>query len=424
MSSETAIRFRDVGKCYRVGAAQGGGRFQYKSLGERLGHFARHPLRSIGGGGAVNDDEFWALRDISFDVPRGEVVGVIGRNGAGKSTLLKILSQITKPTEGEIEVHGRVGSLLEVGTGFHPELTGRENVFLNGAILGMTRREVKSKFDEIVAFSEVERFLDTPVKQYSSGMYTRLAFAVAAHLDPEILVVDEVLAVGDAEFQKKCLGKMQDVSRGGRTVLFVSHNMGAIQNLCTRGVVLSGGRCLEVTDARTAVNSYLREMQQAPTDLEDEAVLRLGSGEARLTAVEVYSDGVLTNNVACGADVELKISYRCEEPGKLAQVVATFISSLDAPTLNLNSDVTDAPMPLESTGTFVCKVPRFPVNLGRYRLAVAIQDVSGGNIDLVSNAAVVDVVSSHYFASGRYPDPKYSPVVAEHSFHHKASAEP
>ena len=188
-------------------------------------------------------EELWALKDVSFEIKRGEVTGVIGRNGAGKSTLLKILSRITEPTEGRVTIKGRVASLLEVGTGFHPELTGRENIFLNGAILGMTKREIKAKFDEIVAFAEVEKFLDTPVKRYSSGMYVRLAFAVAAHLEPEILIVDEVLAVGDAQFQKKCLGKMQDVSQDGRTVLIVSHNMAMIRSLCSRAIVLSARFC-------------------------------------------------------------------------------------------------------------------------------------------------------------------------------------
>jgi lipopolysaccharide transport system ATP-binding protein len=257
MSSDLAIRFEDVGKEYRVGAASSGGRFKYQSLSERLAGTLRHPLRAAAGALRRPDtDSFWALKGVSFDVNRGEVVGVIGRNGAGKSTLLKILSQITRPSEGQIEVHGRVGSLLEVGTGFHPELTGRENVFLNGAILGMTQREVRAKFDEIVAFSEVERFLDTPVKQYSSGMYTRLAFAVAAHLDPEILVVDEVLAVGDAEFQKKCLGKMQDVASGGRTVLFVSHNMAAVQSLCSSGVLLDKGRIRDAGPITKVLDTY------------------------------------------------------------------------------------------------------------------------------------------------------------------------
>lgn len=205
---------------------------------------------------APGDEEFWALKDLNFEINHGEVVGIIGPNGAGKSTLLKILSRITEPTTGRIMLNGRVASLLEVGTGFHPELTGRENIFLNGAILGMTKAEIKSKFDEIVAFAEVERFLDTPVKRYSSGMYVRLAFAVAAHLEPEILVVDEVLAVGDMEFQKKCLGKMEDVSKGGRTILFVSHNMDAIIRLCPRSIMLEAGQLVGFDATREIVGRY------------------------------------------------------------------------------------------------------------------------------------------------------------------------
>ena len=207
-----------------------------------------------------SEEDFWVLKDVSFEIKQGEVVGIIGRNGAGKSTLLKILSRITEPTKGRITLRGRVASLLEVGTGFHPELTGRENIFLNGAILGMTRAEIRAKFDEIVAFSEVEKFLDTPVKRYSSGMYVRLAFAVAAHLEPEILVVDEVLAVGDAAFQKKCLGKMQEVARGdGRTILFVSHNIGAVSSLCTRGIYLKSGRLGITGEMQTVIHAYMAE---------------------------------------------------------------------------------------------------------------------------------------------------------------------
>ncbi len=222
-------------------------------------------------------EEFWALRDLSFEVSQGEVLGIIGRNGAGKSTVLKILSRITEPTRGRITIEGRVASLLEVGTGFHPELTGRENIYLNGAILGMTRAEIRSKFDEIVAFAEVERFLDTPVKRYSSGMYVRLAFAVAAHLDPEILIVDEVLAVGDTQFQAKCLGKMEDVSRrDGRTVLFVSHNMGVIQSLCPRCILLQSGRIAADGPSPEVVAQYLAPSQQA----DERGVVRRG-GEWR-----------------------------------------------------------------------------------------------------------------------------------------------
>jgi len=257
--SEPAIRVESISKRYQLGAAEcPRGRFRYKSLRESLSRGVRASVGRLVGGKTEDESKtLWALRDISFVVQPGEVVGIIGRNGAGKSTLLKILSRITEPTGGCAEINGHVGSLLEVGAGFHPELTGRENIFLNGAILGMRQEEIRQKLDEIVAFSEIEKFLDTAVKQYSSGMYMRLAFAVAAHLETEILVVDEVLAVGDAEFQKKCLGKMQSVaSQEGRTVLFVSHNMAAVRNLCSRGLVLEGGRVSFDGSAAEAIAIY------------------------------------------------------------------------------------------------------------------------------------------------------------------------
>jgi lipopolysaccharide transport system ATP-binding protein len=249
-----AIAVRRLSKSYRIGAAEG--RAGYRTLRESL----MGTLPAVSRRARANrrqSAEHWALQDVSFDVRPGEVLGVVGRNGAGKSTLLKMLSRIVAPTGGEVVLRGRVGSLLEVGTGFHPELTGRENVYLNGSILGMARREVKAKFDEIVAFSEVEKFLDTPVKRYSSGMYMKLAFAVASHLEPEILLVDEVLAVGDAQFQKKCLGKMGEVSRQGRTVLFVSHNMSAVKSLCTRGLLIEGGRLAADGSVDEVVDRYL-----------------------------------------------------------------------------------------------------------------------------------------------------------------------
>src|SRR5690242_5907996 len=248
---EPIIRVQDLGKQYHIG----GPTSAYSTLRESIMELARKPLRSIRRNG--DESTIWALKDLSFEIAPGEAVGIIGRNGAGKSTLLKILSRITEPTIGRAELYGRVGSLLEVGTGFHPELSGRENIFLNGSILGMTRREIESRFDEIVAFSEIEKFVDTPVKRYSSGMYVRLAFAVAAHLQPEILIVDEVLAVGDYAFQQKCLNKMQDVSTGGRTVLFVSHNMGAISRLCQRCIVLDQGRIVASGPTAEAVQTYM-----------------------------------------------------------------------------------------------------------------------------------------------------------------------
>src|SRR5213594_2785977 len=257
MRGDVAIRCQGLGKQYRLGPRQ-----RYRALRDTLPALALAPfrgLRSAMGFGrpTAQGATLWALRDVSFEVSAGEILGIIGPNGAGKSTLLKILSRITEPTEGRIEIRGRIGSLLEVGTGFHPELTGRENIYLSGALLGMRKAEIDRKFDEIIAFAEVEKFLETTVKHYSSGMYVRLAFAVAAHLEPEILVVDEVLAVGDAAFQKKCLGKMSAVSRGGRTVLFVSHNMAAVENLCQRGIVLERGRAVFDGTSKDAVHHYL-----------------------------------------------------------------------------------------------------------------------------------------------------------------------
>jgi lipopolysaccharide transport system ATP-binding protein len=256
MGNDIAIRVVGVGKQYRLG----GQRARYRTVRESLTNTLKAPfqwLRSRSGRATKAGELFWALRDVFFEVKRGDLVGIIGRNGAGKSTLLKILSRITGPTEGEIDLYGRVGSLLEVDTGFHPELTGRENIFLSGAILGMSRSETARKFDDIVAFAEVEKFIDTPVKHYSSGMYTRLGFAVAAHLEPEILIVDEVLAVGDAPFQQKCLGKMEQVGQSGRTVLFVSHNMQAIQRLCRRVLLLDKGKLVADAPAPEVIHQYI-----------------------------------------------------------------------------------------------------------------------------------------------------------------------
>ncbi len=256
--TDLAVRVRDLGKQYRIGKAE-----SYGSFREGLTRTFTAPFRRMGsllrGNAAVDNftETMWALRHVSFDIKQGEIVGVIGHNGAGKSTLLKILSSIPEPTEGQVELYGRIGALLEVGTGFHPELTGRENIYLNGAILGMSRAEIQRKFDEIVAFAEVEKFIDTPVKHYSTGMGLRLGFAVAVHLEPEILVVDEVLAVGDAQFQKKCLDKMSEIGRGGRTILFVSHNMSAMRNICTEGILLGRGEVLAIGKIDEVVDGYI-----------------------------------------------------------------------------------------------------------------------------------------------------------------------
>ncbi len=288
MSDDIAIQIRRLGKKYRIGGPQE----KYHTFRDAIMNSIRSPIDHITGKTKRLDEDFWALKDVSFEVKKGEVIGIIGRNGAGKSTLLKILSRITSPTVGEVDIYGRVGSLLEVGTGFHPELTGRENIFLSGSILGMRKREIEEKFTDIVKFAEIEKFIDTPVKRYSSGMYVRLAFAVAAHLDPEILVVDEVLAVGDVQFQKKCLTKMGDVAQEGRTVLFVSHNMTAIQALCQRGILLESGKIDCIGDVSTVIDHYLNkktnEIYEIP--LSDKIRDKKVSQRVKMLDIRVVSD--------------------------------------------------------------------------------------------------------------------------------------
>ena len=327
MSSDAAVRVEGLGKRYRLGAARGA--FTYGSLRDVIADAAASSLQRLRGGAGPADDGvdggarspiLWALRDVSFTVAPGEVVGIIGRNGAGKSTLLKILSRITKPTEGFVEFRGRLASLLEVGTGFHPELTGRDNIFLNGAILGMRRTEIQRKLDDIVEFSGVRAFIDTPVKRYSSGMYVRLAFAVAAHLEPEILVVDEVLAVGDAAFQRQCLGKMQEVSRTGRTILFVSHNMQAVTRLCPRALLLSEGRVVDDGPAERVVARYLGSElgTQAQREWADDDPAAPGNDWVRMRRVRVVDDhGRTIESVDVRRAVGIEITFevrRREQP--------------------------------------------------------------------------------------------------------------
>ena len=309
MNSEFAITARDVGKQYLIGAKQRNN----TSLRESIMDLSSRAAGTFRGGlkGLREQREknlVWALKDISFDVRHGEVVGIIGCNGAGKSTLLKVLSRITDPTTGHIDIRGRVGSLLEVGTGFHPELSGRENIFLNGAILGMSRSQVKRQFDEIVAFSGVDKFIDTPVKRYSSGMYLRLAFAVAAHLEPEILLVDEVLAVGDAQFQNKCIGKMESVAKEGRTVLFVSHNMAAIRSLCTRGIVLRGGQVTYQGDVQTSIQEYFSDLGI----LGGESNAEVDDGRSVFGRVSL--NGEANNTIGQADPFELSTTFNLREP--------------------------------------------------------------------------------------------------------------
>ena len=327
MMANVAIHIDGLSKRYRIGERQ-----PYKALRDTISNAAAAPFRAIrsgslrtGGPRRKGAETMWALKDLGIEIEQGEVVGIIGRNGAGKTTLLKLLARITQPTEGYAEVRGRVGSLLEVGTGFHPELTGRENVSLNGAILGMKRREIKRKFDDIVEFAGVETYIDTPMKRYSTGMQMRLAFAVAAHLEPEILLVDEVLAVGDAEFQRKCLGKMQEVAKGGRTVLFVSHNMTAITRLCPRVVLLEGGQLVLDGSPEKVTSYYLNEADEKAGTREWSLDSAPGTQELRITSVTLLSQaGEPTSYVNISEPVDLRIGYYVGHPGLPFRVTVEF----------------------------------------------------------------------------------------------------
>jgi lipopolysaccharide transport system ATP-binding protein len=402
---EIAIRASGVGKLYRIGTRE-----NYKTFRDALTNAALTPVRRLLRKGARHQElgrRFWALKDVSFEVRRGEVVGIIGRNGAGKSTLLKILTRITDPSEGEIEVHGRMGSLLEVGTGFHPELSGRENVFLNGAILGMRKKEIERKFDEIVDFSEIGKFLDTPVKHYSSGMYMRLAFSVAAHLDPEILIIDEVLAVGDAEFQKKCLGKIGDVAKGGRTVLFVSHNMAAVQGLCTSGVFLSQGRVVTQGTAAEVVQHYLKTI--APPAIESsslgERTDRSGNGRIRLTRFWVEDDACKPiERCMSGDTVHLVFAYDAPGSDTLRSVdIGVSVHTQNNETLFVVYASYMGPLLTvrSGKGTLRCRINRLPLAPGQYLVGARVE-VANDEADWPKDGVgYLHVEAGDFYGTGR-----------------------
>lgn len=394
--NEIALRTVGLGKMYQIGRQKQ----RNTTLRDSIVQAAKRPIERIKHPGAAThvSDTLWALRDVDLEVRRGDVVGIIGRNGAGKSTLLKILSHITEPTEGRAEIRGRVASLLEVGTGFHAELTGRENILLNGAILGMSRAEIRRKFDEIVEFSEIGRFLDTPVKRYSSGMYIRLAFAVAAHLEPEVLVVDEVLAVGDAEFQKKCLGRMGEVGQGGRTVLFVSHNMAAVKTLCSRGILLERGRVAGEGPIGDIVESYL---SLAPTTGRCEVnwtdgETSAGSEHARLLSARLLnSHGEVAAEIPIEEGFTVEIRYEAMKPQIVLNLSLSVYSSEGVYVLASPSG-TDAnwyakPHP---AGTYAatCRFPGGLFNHGRCHLAILLVEDGHSVIAQVDRALTVDLV--------------------------------
>jgi len=407
--SDVIIRAENLGKKYTIGHQAENGR--YVALRDVVMQNVRtlwHTTRDIMRGKPIIQgdtlEEIWALKDVNFEIRRGEAVGIIGRNGAGKSTLLKILSRITEPSAGRVTIKGRVASLLEVGTGFHPELSGRENIYLNGAILGMTRSEIKRKFDEIVAFAEVEKFLDTPVKRYSSGMYVRLAFAVAAHLEPEILVVDEVLAVGDAAFRKKCLGKMQSVASKGRTVLFVSHNMAAIMALCPNSLLVDAGQIVATGRSQNVVQTYIDGFDRLSSgksirDRKD----RSGDGSIRVIGLRF---GTLANleggSWATGADSFVDIEYECVEKMLYRNLeIALGIKHLDqTPLLYLGTKVTNQDIEsVTDKGTSRCVLPLLPLEPGRYSLSAELKQ-NGIIVDHIEAASFVDVVEGDFYGTG------------------------
>jgi lipopolysaccharide transport system ATP-binding protein len=392
VSNNPTVKVSHVGKRYRLGRLE-----PYRTLRDKIMNIAR------GVSDRGQKEQIWALKDVNFEVKQGEVLGIIGRNGAGKSTLLKLLSRITTPDTGMIELEGRVGALLEVGTGFHPELSGRENIYMNGAILGMTRRDIDRKFDEIVAFSGVEPFLDTPVKRYSSGMRVRLGFAVAAHLEPEILVIDEVLAVGDAEFQRKCLGRMNQVAGEGRTVLFVSHQMEAIQSLCTRAVWLEEGELVSDGDANDVVSKYLAKVlsigsTQSLADRKD----RAGEGTCRVLSIAIHDGAGMPAKTGGAAEFILDLGG--------------LLSDGDVPQLDVRIGIRDrservitmlgnagAGQPIEASKTgaqVVCRIPRMPLVPGTYLVDIAVR-VRGVLEDKVWRAASFDVLSGNFSECGR-----------------------
>ncbi|HEX8201007.1 MAG TPA: ABC transporter ATP-binding protein [Isosphaeraceae bacterium] len=421
-----AIRIENLSKLYHIGPGRNG---SYRTLREAIVDASAAPWRRLarrfrsaapaGANGRPSDESHWSLRDVSFEVRPGEVIGIIGRNGAGKSTLLKVVSRITEPSAGRVELRGRVGSLLEVGTGFHNELSGRENIYLNGAILGMSRREITRKFDQIVAFAEVERFLDTPVKRYSSGMYVRLAFAVASYLETEILVVDEVLAVGDAAFQKKCLGMMDEASRTGRTILLVSHNMAAILNLCQRVVLLDRGHLAFEGACQDGVERYNRTCGAAvgathggEVDLADSPHRRPGCLPIVRRLRMFNGAGEPTDRFYCGEKMTFEVHV---DPGGENRVLHLGVGVEDTYGVRLftvATYLTDSPLrPLTGPSRLVGHVDQMTLAPGTYRLSLNAGPIQEVQKDAIDQAAEFTVVESDYYGNGRIPHPSRGPFL-------------
>jgi lipopolysaccharide transport system ATP-binding protein len=402
--TDIAVAAEAVGKSYVIKHRSAP---RYTTLRDTLTEGAGRLLRRRGPDGGDTSEEFWALKDLSFDVREGEVVGIIGSNGAGKSTLLKVLSRITAPTTGRVRIRGRVASLLEVGTGFHPELSGRENIFLNGAVLGMSRAETRRKFDEIVAFAEVDRFLDTPVKRYSSGMYVRLAFAIAAHLEPEILIVDEVLAVGDAAFQRRCLGKMNAVAtQEGRTVLFVSHNMSAVRTLCSTAMWLSRGASVMQGPCRQVVDGYLRSvLDRGESSIDLDCLPRAQGHGERMRLLNVEFNG--GNAIEHGEPLRVRIQHRVTSSVNAAAVGFGFSSLDGVRIMSVDSDLDRAApdLPAGTLGYIEAQVPRLDLQPGRYTFDIGARSGSDSALDYLGSCAEIEVL----------PGPNTPPLIIRDS---------
>lgn len=420
--SDTVIKIENLGKKYILNHRQEG-RSQYRALRDVLADGAKSVSQKMllpfskQSRIRPEQEEFWALKDVSFEIKRGDRVGIIGRNGAGKSTLLKVLSRIVEPTKGRISIKGRVASLLEVGTGFHPELTGRENIFLNGAILGMSKAEINRKFDEIVAFAEVEKFLDTPVKRYSSGMYVRLAFAVAAHLEPEILIVDEVLAVGDIKFQRKCLGKLESVGREGRTVLFVSHQMAALESLCTSGILLDHGSPKFCGGINDSIHYYLNTLSPAENINIGQRKDRKGRGRVWIEGIGIEDEqGNKNQPFSIGSKLKISLDFKSSEMIENIRLIIGVYDSLNTPITRFDTEISGFSQDIiKKEGKITCLTDSLNLAPDKYNLNIAVMD-SQEMEDYIANATHFEIVDGDYFGTGKSFETKLSRILVRHSW--------